>query len=122
MRTNVKIRFRCEASGRRTANRFGIRRRMAESMSFGLFVAPSTIIRSLLESSPSHSLQNRVSRFNGKKGAIESRVRHEFGFHHRRRFMVSLRTFPQKRVNLVDKDDARLGLPRKTEQTCHEFI
>ena len=74
MCTNVKIRLRCESSGRRTANRFGIRRKMAESMSFGLFVAPSTIIRSLLESSPSHSLQDRVSRFKEKKSDREPRT------------------------------------------------
>ena len=36
--------------------------------------------------------------------------------------MVSLRPLPQKRVNLVNEDDTRLGLPRKAEQTCHELV
>jgi len=114
MRTSVKIRFRCEASGRRTANLFGIRRRIAESMSFGLFVAPNTIIRSLLESNPSHNLHEReVS--PPQECEIKGHIRHEFSFHHRRCFVVPLRSLPQKRVDLIDKDDTRLRLPREAE-------
>ena len=58
--TNLRIFARCSRSGKPIPKRLGIRRRMAESMSLGLFVAPRTRIRSVAESKPSHSLYKKI--------------------------------------------------------------
>ena len=57
--TSLRIFARCSRSGNPIPKRLGIRRRMAESMSLGLFVAPRTRIRSVAESKPSHSLEKK---------------------------------------------------------------
>jgi len=58
-RTRDKILNLCSASGRATANRFGMRRKMAGSISPGLFVAPNTSILSDPDVKPSHELSIR---------------------------------------------------------------
>ena len=66
-RTRVRILCLCSTSGRPTEKRFGIRRRIAESMSFGRFVAPKTNILSVLDVRPSHKLDNRESTESTKR-------------------------------------------------------
>jgi hypothetical protein len=62
-RTRSRIFLRCSRSGSRIANRLGIRRRIAGSISLGRFVAPSTIIRVLSDvRRPSHSLKIKLGR------------------------------------------------------------
>lgn len=60
--TNVRILSLCSGFGSGTAKRLGILRRMAESIASGLFVAPSTIIRSEDERRPSHKLSSAVNK------------------------------------------------------------
>lgn len=56
--TKDSILNRCSAFGRPTANRFGMRRKIAGSMSIGRFVAPRTIMRSSPDVNPSHDLRH----------------------------------------------------------------
>lgn len=62
--TSLRILRRWFESGNLIEKRLGIRRRIAESMSFGRFVAPRTRIRvSLFVARPSHNLQYQGARF-----------------------------------------------------------
>ncbi len=66
--TKDRIFVRCSRSGRPTAKRLGILRRMAESISFGLLVAPRTRILSVPDSNPSQRLSvSREGQHNNKK-------------------------------------------------------
>ena len=111
-RTRFKILSRCSRLGRLTGKRCGIRRSIAASISLGRFVAPRTIILSVPDSRPSHSLQCDI---NGRLSAQRTYIRHEFCFHHSGNFVITLGPLPQKRVNLVDEYDTRLRFTGKAE-------
>jgi hypothetical protein len=90
-RTRSRIFLRCSQSGSRIANRLGIRRRIAGSISLGRFVAPSTIIRVFSPvRRPSHCLK-----MNGNGGAQFRIVRktydlrHELCLHHSGHFVIT---------------------------------
>ena len=98
--TSLRIFARCSRSGNPIPKRFGIRRRMAESMSLGLFVAPRTRIRSVAESKPSHSLEIKSHMEKAisqnehfEEGEQIKPARHEFGFHHPCHLMIAFRSF-----------------------------
>ena len=71
LHTKVRILVRCSALGSPTAKRLGIRRRMAESISFGRFVAPSTRILSVPDNRPSQRLTKESKKtWQGKGSSI----------------------------------------------------
>ena len=74
--------------GKPTANRLGIRRRIALSMSFGLFVAPRTTMRSEPDRRPSHNLEHSIELLTVI--IWNQYARHEFRFHHARRLVIFL--------------------------------
>jgi hypothetical protein len=91
-------------------------------MSFGRLVAPRTNILSEDDVKPSQRLQAvKISAIVFVSRMVRD-ARHELCLHHPRHLMITLRSLPQKGVNLVDKDDAWLRLPCKAEETGYEFV
>ena len=54
--------------------------------------------------------------------AVKIDARHEFSFHHAGDLMVSLCSLPEKRVDLVDKDDTWLRFAGETEQASYKLV
>ena len=95
-------------------------------MSFGLFVAPRTIIWSVLEVSPSHNLFLPLSTARlthiPRRPDKKRHSRHKLCFHHARHLVVAFGTLAEEGVDLVDKDDARLRLACKREEARDELV
>ena len=85
--TSERIFSRCATLGKERGNCLGIRLRKARSISWILFVAPKTKIRSEPEGRPSHSLRSLLRRTYSKIPVLWKKTsvddpRHKICFHH----------------------------------------